>query len=197
MNPVFLPFVGAIAANSYLSFGFGLSRLVSSEPGRPRRALGPALAIMLSCALVWPLFSYALAPSSLGFMEPLLLAPVAVLASIAADAFSRRMPIGDLEARKQPDTSAQSAFDGLAYGASYFVLRYASSYAEALLFAAGAASGYLFCDFVLRAVRERSDTEPVPRCLRGTPLMLIASALLAVIASFFAAASFSVWGRPL
>ncbi|MFA6507143.1 MAG: hypothetical protein WCT14_13675 [Treponemataceae bacterium] len=195
MNPFFLPFVAAVAANSFLTFGFGLRRLVSAEGGGFPRVFAPALAVIIAGFTVWPVFAFFLAPFSLGYLEMMFLVPFSVLISTVSDKIIRSVSLGTQ--KQTADLSAFSAYDGLTYAAAFMILRLATSFIDALLFASGAAVGYFLCAITLHAIRERSDTEPVPRCLRGIPLMLIASGIIAILASFLASAGFLALGTHL
>ena len=195
MYSAFLPFVTAAAANSFLNLGFGIRVLVSTTKSPRSRSLAPAVAIGLAGIFVWPIFNIVLAPLALGYLEQILLVPISVLISTAADRLLR--PSSADGVLPHVDSAASSAYDGLTYAASFLILRLSSGFLDAVLFALGAVAGYLFCELTLRAIRERSDIEPVPRCLRGAPLMLIAAALMAAIASFLAAAAFNALGRAV
>jgi electron transport complex protein RnfA len=193
MKYLFLPFIAAFAANSFLSLGFGVRQLVFRSSSSQARVFAPALAFCLAGLAVWPVFAYALATLSLGYLEAVLLAPLSVLLSMAAERLMNLM--GGKAAGV--DRSSLSAYDGLTYVLSFSILRLCASYTDALLFAFGATVGFLACDVLLQAVLLRSDVEPVPRCLRGMPLMLIAASLIAIIASFLAAAVYaSLGGQP-
>lgn len=192
MTPFFLPFISAVAANSFLNFGFGVRRIVSAKGNEAPLVFAPVLAVVIAGFTVWPLFALILAPFSLAYLEMIILVPFSVLISSIADTVIRFFPLG--RRSEKPDGSVFSAYDGLTYAAAFMILRLASSFAEALLLASGAAVGYFVCALVLRSIRERSDTEPVPRCLRGVPLMMIASSLIAIVASFIAYAGFTAFG---
>ena len=212
MNPIYLFLFAAVAANSFLSFGFGVRQLIagaSTEPAasmpeatvpaawRPLPVVAPAVSIFVSGSLAWPLFAYALAPLSLGFLENLLLLPVAVSISLSVEkavAALKAASPGDSAARPEGRSFASTAYDGLAYAAAYLSLRYAEGMPDAVFLSAGAAIGFIACSAALNAIRERSDTEPVPRCLRGIPLLLIASGLLSILAAFLSAVAFNALG---
>ncbi len=190
MSLLYLPFLTAAAANAFLNFGFGV-RTLAGKTGSPKsRPFAPAAAIGLAGLFVWPVFNVALAPLALGYLEAILLVPLSVLLSAAAD---RLVRAGPPEEGVRP-ADAASAYDGLTYAASFLILRLSSGFLDAVLLALGSAAGYLICEISLRAIRDRSDVEPVPRCLRGVPLMLIAAALMAVVSSFLAAAVFRALG---
>jgi len=196
MNALFLSFIAAVAANSFLNLGFGVQKLLRAVDSDRFGIAAPSIAIFAAGAVAWPLFSIVLAPLALAFLEPILLAPLAVLLSIVCDLLVRTLGSSDGE-KTIPDRAALSAFDALVYAAAFMSLRYCATYGDALAFGLGSAAGYAACGLLLRAIRERSTTEPVPRCLRGVPLMLIAAALMAVVFSFVAAAGFSAFGKSL
>jgi hypothetical protein len=193
MSRLFLPFFAAFAANSFLHFGFGVRLLTGGPRPGPLPSLPVALSLFLSGFGVWVLFVYALGPLSLGFFEPFLIFPLAAAICMAVERWYRlfsRLP-GDEDSSA---SSARTAYDGLAYIAAFMSLRLASGLFEALLLSLGSVSGYLFCAAILRAVRARADTEPVPRSLRGAPLVLVAAGLLSIISLYLGSITFNAWG---
>jgi Na+-translocating ferredoxin:NAD+ oxidoreductase RnfA subunit len=194
MSPLYLPFLTAAAVNSFLNLGFGVRTLARADGSPKSRPFAPAAAIGLAGLFVWPVFNIVLAPLALGYLEAILLVPLSVLLSTASDRLVRAGSPADGDRNAN---AAASAYDGLTYAASFLILRLSAGFLDAFLLALGAVAGYLICEFSLRAIRDRSDVEPVPRCLRGVPLMLIAAALMAVVSSFLAAAAFRALGGPV
>jgi electron transport complex protein RnfA len=56
----------------------------------------------------------------------------------------------------------------------------AYTFVQSLVYAAGAALGFLISLLLLAGIRKRTRTSPVPAFLKGTPLLFIASALLSI-----------------
>ena len=185
-----LAVTSAFAANAVLQLGLGLRDLVASRKANTRGPLVPAVSMFVSAVLAWPLFSYAIAPLSLGYLESFLLFPFSALIGVCVEGlFARLRPTG-----LSPSNSALSAFDGLAYGSAYLCLRYAATAVEAVFVALGASLGFLFCALLLDSIRRRAEVEAVPERLRGAPLILISAGLLALLSLFGAAALLAALG---
>ena len=56
----------------------------------------------------------------------------------------------------------------------------AYTFAQSLVYAAGAALGFLISLLLLAGIRKRTRTSPVPAFLKGTPLLFVAAALLSI-----------------
>ena len=181
----------AFAANAVLQFALGLRELIASRKANTRGPLAPAVAMFASCVLAWPLFAYAVAPLSLGFLVPFLLFPFSSLVSVCVEGLFERLRA---KAVKGPSNAALGSYDGLAFGSAYLCLHYAPTPAAAAAVAFGAALGYLGCALLLDSIRRRSEIEAVPVRLRGAPLILISAGLLALLSIFVSAALFSALG---
>lgn len=188
-----LAFTAAVSGNAVLQMGFGFrSASRRASLGTADRYI-PAAASFAAALVCWALFTYALAPLSLGALEPLLLFPLASAVSLGID----KLAAASLGKAPYPiEDSALSAFDGLAFAASWLAIRLASGFPQALAVASGAALGILACSAALHAVAERADTEAVPRSLRGTPLNLIAASLLSLASLLVARSIFAASGLP-
>lgn len=191
MDIAYVAFFSAFAMNSLLSLGFGLGFLTRRSPAGLAEALVPSLSSFIAGIVVYPLFTFVLSPFSLGYLENFLLLPIVALTCVLVD-FGVGSVIGG--GRRIGDQAALSGFDGIVYASSYMVLRLSSGYGEAAAFSAGAALGFLVCAAVLAAVRERSEAEAIPRCLRGTPLLILASGLFALCTVFIASAAYTAFG---
>ncbi len=191
MGIVYFAFFSAFAMNSLLSLGFGLGFFTRRSPAGLAEALVPSLSALIAGLVVYPLFAFALAPFALGFLENFLLLPVVALTCVLVDLGAGSLVGGG---RRFGDQTALSGFDGVVYASSYMVLRLASDYGEAVAFSAGASLGFLVCEAVLAAVRERSEAESIPRCLRGTPLLILASGLFALCTVFIASTAYTAFG---
>ncbi len=187
-NLLTLAATSAFAANAVLQFGLGLRELVASRKSNTRGPLAPAVAMFASGVLSWPIFAYAIAPLSLGFLEPFLLFPFSSLVSVCVEGLFGRLRTKPVVG---PSNSALASYDGLAFGSAYLCLRYAPTAAAAAAVALGAALGFLGCALLLDSIRHRSEIEAVPVRLRGAPLILISAGLLALLSVFVSAVLFS------
>lgn len=187
MNLLYLSFFAAIALNSTLSLGFGLGLFARGGSTGLLGAAVPALSALLAGVVVYPLFAFALSPFALGILENFLLLPVVALCCVLVE-FLLKPPAGKSKA------SAITGFDGIVYATSYMVLRFSSNMVEALAFSFGSALGVLLCSALLDAVRERAEAEPIPSALRGAPLVVLASGILALCSVFVAASLYAALG---
>jgi len=190
-NLLSLAVVSAFAANAVLQLGLGLRELVASRKSNTRGLAAPATAMFASGLLAWPLFAYAVAPLSLGVLEPFLLFPLCSLVSVCAERLFQR-PLA--KTGSGPSNGALSSFDGLAFGSAYLCLRYASNVIEAVVVSLGASIGFVACALLLESIRRRAKIEPVPSSLRGAPLILISASLLALLSGVATAILFSALG---
>lgn len=190
MNRLFLPFVAAFAANSFLHFGFGVRLLVGGPRPGPMPSVPVAISLFFSGFLTWFLFSYVLAPLSLGFFEPFVVFPTTALVCSGVERWFRFFT---KNAAGQTSSASYSltAYDGLAYVAAFTILRLASDPLDAFLLSIGSVFGYLFCAGILRAVRARADTEPVPRSLRGAPFVMVAAGLLSILSLYLGTVAYN------
>ncbi len=60
------------------------------------------------------------------------------------------------------------------------------TFVQALVYAAGAAFGFMISLLLLAGLRRRIDTAPIPKFLKGTPILFIAAALLSLAFGGFA-----------
>ena len=60
------------------------------------------------------------------------------------------------------------------------------TFVQALVHAAGSALGFMISLLLLAGLRQRIDNAPVPKFLKGTPILFIAAALLSMAFGGFA-----------
>ncbi|WP_425304541.1 electron transport complex protein RnfA [Treponema pedis] len=60
------------------------------------------------------------------------------------------------------------------------------TFVQALVYAAGSAFGFMISLLLLAGLRRRIDTAPIPKFLKGTPILFIAAALLSLAFGGFA-----------
>ena len=189
---IILAVTASVAANSVVQLALGVDLVVSAASRGRRRLLVPAAAMLFSGLLCWPLFAYVLSPLALGFLEPLLLFPLASLVSVVTERVMAGRHSGP--AAKSEGASAYAAFGGLAYGSAWLSFRLSSSMLDVLVVSVSCAAGFIVSGVLLDGIRHRSLIEGVPRTLRGMPLVLISAGLLALLSSFVASAAFTALG---
>ncbi|MDR1128526.1 MAG: hypothetical protein LBL20_04365 [Treponema sp.] len=135
----------------------------------------------VSLVVLWCLFAYALTPLSMGFFEYFLLFPLTASAGKFWETlFARLFSQADSEGRLFSMAGVRNGFVTVSL---LVTLRLASSFSEALVLALGFSLGFLAAVFILRAILGRFSGETIPRTLRGTPLLLVAIGLLALVFS--------------
>jgi len=198
-----------LSTNLVLQFGMGVRELaLSGRAGSPSPGRGGALGLparagvfFVSVPLLWLAFSAARSLLPLGFLEYLLVFPVGFAVFSLWEHLWARYPSGRRDAKKRRDgnagnSGAADVFGGASVGAALFVaLTVAGDVAEALVLSLGFTLGTLFAVAAVGEIRRRSETESVPRWLRGAPLTLIAMGLLALVFSSSAMMFFEVLGN--
>jgi electron transport complex protein RnfA len=152
------------------------------EPYRPLRfVFFQCFSQFVSLAVFWCFFAYVLTPLSMGFFEYFLIFPLTASADRFWELlFARLFPRPDSQGRLFSMAGVRSGFVTIAL---LVTLRLASSFSEALVLALGFSLGFLAAVFILRAILGRFSGETIPRSLRGTPLLLVAIGLLALVFS--------------
>jgi electron transport complex protein RnfA len=176
--------ISGLSLNLVLQFGLGIRRVAlqqeEKEDVSPFSPL-PWGILFLSVPLLWVFFAYIAAPLFLGSFEYLLLFPLCVLVSggleKAAGRFFPQFVIS-------PSLfNPWTAYNGLLPAALMVTIALAVSLMDAVVLSLGLSLGIFAAFLLLREIRRRASLEPVPRLLRGAPLMLISLGLLSLIFS--------------
>jgi electron transport complex protein RnfA len=173
-----------LSLNLVLQFGLGV-RNIKTESQKPiQYALFQWVVLFLTVFLLWALFSFALSPLSLGFMEYLLIFPLTMAVTRGLELLGgRAFPALIPKSRSLP---ASSSYDGLSIAALGLTLRLASSPAEAAVLSLGFSLGSFCSVLIVNSIYRRSFLEKVPQSLRGMPILLISMGLLSLIFSSMA-----------
>jgi electron transport complex protein RnfA len=146
------------------------------------KSLGMGLAVtfvtVLATAVTWPLFHFILKPLGLEFLQ--ILAFILIIASLVqlvefylkktAPALYASMGIY-LALITTNCAILAVTFDNISKGFTFM---------EAVVYAVGAALGFLLSLLLLAGIRGRMRTSPVPKFLKGTPVLFVAAALLSM-----------------
>jgi electron transport complex protein RnfA len=183
-----LAIFSGLTMNLLVHFCLGFTRIES-----PRdinlAALGFSALLLAATVLgVYVIFSLVLETIGLGFLALPLILPVTVL---IYNALAKALQKGLSRASGSPDAFPDC--DALVVGAAFLTLLAASNFLEALFLASGFALGSALAMLILREIEKKSQWEPVPKSLRGTPITLISMGLL----SFIFGAVSSVFLRAL
>ncbi len=146
------------------------------------KSVGMGLAVtfvtVLATAVTWPLYHFVLAPLGLEFLQ--ILAFILIIASLVqlvefylkktAPALYGSMGIY-LALITTNCAILAVTFDNISKGYTFI---------EAIVYAVGAALGFMLSLLLLAGIRKRIKTSPVPAFLSGTPILFVSAALLAV-----------------
>jgi electron transport complex protein RnfA len=146
------------------------------------QSVGMGLAVtfvtVLATAATYPLYVYVLQPLGMEFLEILVF--ILVIASLVqlVEYYLKKNVPGLYAAMGiyLPLITTNCAilavtFDNITRGYTFI---------EAIVYSIGVSVGYLLSMILLAGVRERMKTSPVPKFLAGTPILYVATALLAV-----------------
>ncbi len=194
IHRILIAISAAASFNVFLQFGLGLRNLFRSSDSvtpDPRRG---AIIIALTGPIIFAFYNFLLTPLSLGFLNIFILYPFLALCCYGIDHFifpriSIHIPLGD--------PLAITAYDGLAIGNAFFVLRLAPDFVSALVFSVAEAAGFWLTGCILAALLKRLENEHVPVILRGLPISLIAIGLLSLVCAYLASLSFALFRTAL
>ena len=153
-----------------------------------KKSAGMSLAVLfvtvLATAATWPLYMFVLKPMRLEFLQ--ILTFILVIASLvqlvefylkkAAPALYSSMGVY-LTLITTNCAILAVTFDVIAKGYGF---------AQSMTYAVGVASGFTLSLLLLAGIRERIKIAPVPEFLKGTPILFVAAALLAMSFGGFA-----------
>jgi electron transport complex protein RnfA len=133
---------------------------------------------VLATAVTWPIYRSILEPLGLEFLKILVF--ILVIASL----------VQLLEFYLKKTSPALYNSMGIYFalittncailGVTFDVISKGYGFAEALVYALGAALGFMLSLLLLAGIRRRIRTSPVPAFLRGTPVLFVSAALLSM-----------------
>jgi len=196
-----LAIFAGLSLNLVLSFALGAAGVAGDALPRDetkRRLPLFQLGLMFVAVLfLWLFFSFAIPPYWKGFAEYFLFFPLSALVCLGLEFFGERMLLRAAAKNKEPLRvrkvfSAFTAYDGLVPASFMVTFILAVNFADALVLALFFALGNLTAMLILNEIRRRSTLEWVPRCLRGSPLILVSMGLLALISASAAGICFRI-----
>lgn len=153
-----------------------------------KKSMGMGYAVLfvtlLATAVTYPVYRYVLSPLHLEFLQTLLF--ILVIASL--------VQLVEFYLKKAAPALYSSMGVYLALittncailAVTLDVIVEGYSFLEALTYAAGTALGFMLSLVLLAGLRGRVDTAPVPKLLKGAPILFITAALLSMAFSGFA-----------
>ncbi len=133
---------------------------------------------VLATAATWPLYHFVLVPLHLEFLQILVF--ILVIASLVQLVeFYLKKNIPGLYAAMGiylPLITTNCAI----LAVTFENISYKYSFIQSIVYAIGVSLGYLLAMILLAGVRDRMKTSPVPKFLRGTPILFIATSLIGI-----------------
>lgn len=150
-----------------------------------KTAMGMSMAVIivmeLATALTWPIYTFALKPFGLGYMQTLLfILVIAALVQIIETIMKKSMPpLYRALGIYLPLITTNCAVLGVT------VLNIDKSYnfGQSLINSLGGGLGFMLALFLFSGVRSKVDHADVPKALKGLPITLISASLVSI--SFF------------
>jgi electron transport complex protein RnfA len=146
------------------------------------KSIGMGLAVtfvtVLATCVTWPIYKFILEPRGLEFLQ--LLVFILVIASL--------VQLVEFYLKKSAPALYGSMGIYLALittncailAVTLDVISNGYSFVESVVYSVGVALGFLLSLLLLAGIRKRIRTSPVPRFLKGTPILFVAAALLSM-----------------
>ncbi len=156
--------------------------------GDVKKSTGMSLAVLfvtvLATAATWPLYTFVLKPLGLEFLQ--ILTFILVIASL--------VQLVEFYLKKSAPALYGSMGVYLALittncailAVTFDVIVKGYGFAESMTYAVGVAAGFTLSLLLLSGIRERIRIAPIPAFLKGTPILFVAAALLAMSFGGFA-----------
>lgn len=152
---------------------------MSSDTGKATgMGIATTFVIILATAVTWPLYTFIMVPLGLEFLQTLIFILV-IAALVQLVEFYLKKSVPSLY-------SAMGIYLTLittncaVLGVTINCLSYGYNYGESLVYACGAALGFLMSLVVMSGVRKRIKIAPIPAAFKGTPILFVAAGLLSL-----------------
>ena len=167
-NIVFMQF---IALCSYL----GMSSDVNQSVGM---SLAVTFVTVLATLVTWPLYHFVLMPLNIGFLQILVfILVIAALVQLVEYYLKKNVPgLYAAMGIYLPLITTNCAILAVTFN----VITRKYDLIESLVYAVAVSLGYMVALILLAGVRERISSSPVPKFLKGTPILFVITGLLAV-----------------
>ncbi len=167
-NVVFMQF---LALCSYL----GMTSDVNQSVGM---GVAVTFVTVLATLVTWPLYHFVLAPLNLGFLQILIfILVIAALVQLVEYYLKKNVPgLYAAMGIYLPLITTNCAILAVTFN----VITRNYNLAESLVYAVAVSLGYMVALILLSGVRERVSSSPIPKFLKGTPILFVITALLAV-----------------
>jgi len=153
----------------------GMSTDVSKSTGM---GLAVTFVTVMATIVTWPLYHFVLIPLKITFLQILVfILVIATLVQLVEFFLKKQVPslYGSMGIYLPLITTNCAilavTFDNITKGFNLV---------ESVVYAVGVAAGFLLSMVLLAGIRERIRTSPLPDFLKGTPILFVATSLLAV-----------------
>jgi len=183
MASLALVFFAALSLNLFLNFALGAREILRKKQIPALHFCYPWIIVFVSTVFLWIFFARILQFSG-GIFDFLLLLPVSVMASSALEKlfFYFASQYKDLGANPRL-FAAGSAYNEVAAAAALLTLRFALSFADALLLSLTFSVGGLAACLIIKEISKRSAIETIPYGLRGIPVFFVSMGILSLVFS--------------
>ena len=146
--------------------------------------IATSFVIILATAVTWPIYKLVMIPLGLQFLQTLIF--ILVIASL--------VQLVEFYLKKSAPALYSSMGVYLALITTNCVILAVTlncikkeySFAQSIVYAFGSAAGFLLAMFLMSGIRERIKISPVPKFLKGTPILFVTASLLSLAFSGFA-----------
>lgn len=146
------------------------------------KSIGMGLAVtfvtVIATVVTWPIYHFILVPFKITFLEILVfILVIATLVQLVEFFLKKQVPslYGSMGIYLPLITTNCAilavTFDNITKGFNLI---------ESVVYAVGVACGFMLSMILLAGIRERTRTSPIPDFLKGTPILFVATSLLAV-----------------
>lgn len=174
--------IGGLLVNNFVLSQFlgicpflGVSKKIGQAVGM---SLSVLAVMVLATAVTWPIYTYLLAPNDLHFLQTLVfILVIAALVQLVEILLNRFVPaLYKALGLYLPLITTNCAV----LGVTILNIDNGYNFWQSLANALGAGLGFLLAMVLFAGVRERMDTAPIPKGLKGLPITLVAAALVSL-----------------
>ena len=188
MNNLFSIFLTAMFVKNVVLMRFlalcpfiGMSQDVKKSMGMGYAVL---FVTLLATAVTYPVYRYVLAPLHLEFLQTLMF--ILVIASLVQLVEFYLKKVAPALYASMGVYLALITTNCAILAVTLDVIVEGYTFIEALVYASGTALGFMLSLVLLAGLRSRVDVAPVPKRLKGAPILFITAALLSMAFSGFA-----------
>jgi len=183
MASLALCFFAALSLNLVFNFALGAREILRQKEIPLLHFSCPWIILFVSTVFLWVFFARILQFSA-GIFEFLLLLPFSAAAGSALEKLFFHFASQYKDMGENPRLfSAGSAYNELAAAAALLTLRFAFSFADALLLSLTFSIGGFAACLIIKEIQKRSAIETIPYVLRGTPVFLVSMGILSLVFS--------------